>query len=79
MAARAGGGSPSRGAIAALLALSLLFGAGGGAAATILLLDGLSGGDITTQIRQTLVSEQSAIVTVAGDAVVPGVPAVVPS
>lgn len=62
---RAGGGSPSRGAIAALLALSLLFGAGGGAAATILLLDGLSGGDITTQIRQTLVSEQSAIVTVA--------------
>lgn len=40
-------------------------GAGGGAAATILLLDGLSGGDITTQIRQTLVSEQSAIVAVA--------------
>jgi S1-C subfamily serine protease len=48
-----------------MLALSLLFGAGGGAAATILLLNGLSGGDITTQIRQTLVSEQSAIVTVA--------------
>jgi S1-C subfamily serine protease len=48
-----------------MLALSLLFGAGGGAAATILLLDGLSGGDITTQIRQTLVSEQSAIVAVA--------------
>ena len=48
-----------------MLALSLLFGAGGGAAATILLLDGLSGTDITTQIRQTLVSEQSAIVGVA--------------
>jgi S1-C subfamily serine protease len=48
-----------------MLALSLLFGAGGGAAATILLLDGLTGGDITTQIRQTLVSEQSAIVAVA--------------
>jgi S1-C subfamily serine protease len=48
-----------------MLALSLLFGAGGGAAATVLLLNGLSGGDITTQIRQTLVSEQSAIVTVA--------------
>ena len=48
-----------------MLALSLLFGAGGGAAATILLLDGLSGSDITTQIRQTLVSEQSAIVGVA--------------
>ena len=48
-----------------MLALSLLFGAAGGAGATILLLDGLSGGDITTQIRQTLVSEQSAIVTVA--------------
>jgi len=62
---RAGTGSLSRGAIAGMLALSLLFGAGGGAAATILLLDGLSGGDITTQIRQTLVSEQSAIVAVA--------------
>lgn len=62
---RAGTGSLSRGAIAALLALSLLFGAAGGAGATILLLDGLSGGDITTQIRQTLVSEQSAIVAVA--------------
>jgi len=61
---RAGTGSLSRGAIAGMLALSLLFGAGGGAAAT-LLLDGLSGGDITTQIRQTLVSEQSAIVAVA--------------
>jgi S1-C subfamily serine protease len=48
-----------------MLALSLLFGAAGGAGATILLLDGLSGGDITTQIRQTLVSEQSAIVAVA--------------
>jgi S1-C subfamily serine protease len=48
-----------------MLALSLLFGAGGGAVATVLLLDGLSGGDITTQIRQTLVSEQSAIVAVA--------------
>ena len=62
---RSGTGSLSRGAIAALLALSLLFGAAGGAGATILLLDGLSGGDITTQIRQTLVSEQSAIVAVA--------------
>lgn len=62
---RGGTGSLSRGAIAGMLALSLLFGAGGGAAATILLLDGLSGGDITTQIRQTLVSEQSAIVAVA--------------
>jgi S1-C subfamily serine protease len=48
-----------------MLSLSLLFGAGGGAAATILLLDGFSGADITTQIRQTLVSEQSAIVAVA--------------
>lgn len=62
---RASTGPLSRGAIAGMLALSLLFGAGGGAAATILLLNGLSGGDITTQIRQTLVSEQSAIVTVA--------------
>ncbi|MFM9165966.1 MAG: S1C family serine protease [Candidatus Limnocylindrus sp.] len=62
---RGGTGSLSRGAIAGMLALSLLFGSGGGAAATILLLDGLSGGDITTQIRQTLVSEQSAIVAVA--------------
>lgn len=62
---RTGTGSLNRGAIAGMLALSLLFGAGGGAAATILLLDGLSGGDITTQIRQTLVSEQSAIVAVA--------------
>jgi len=62
---RAGTGSLSGSAIAGMLALSLLFGAGGGAAATILLLDGLSGGDITTQIRQTLVSEQSAIVAVA--------------
>lgn len=62
---RAGTGSLSRGAIVGMLALSLLFGAGGGAAATILLLDGFSGGDITTQIRQTLVSEQSAIVAVA--------------
>ena len=58
-------GSLNRTAIAGGLALSLLFGAGGGAAATIILLDGLSGGDITTQIRQTLVSEQSAIVAVA--------------
>lgn len=62
---RAGTGPLSRGAIAGLLALSLLFGAGGGAVATVLLLDGLSGGSITTQIRQTLVSEQSAIVAVA--------------
>lgn len=62
---RASAGPLSRGAIAGMLALSLLFGAGGGAAATVLLLNGLSGGDITTQIRQTLVSEQSAIVTVA--------------
>ncbi len=48
-----------------MLALSLIFGAAGGAAATIFLLGGLSRGDITTQIRQTLVSEQSAIVAVA--------------
>jgi len=48
-----------------MLALSLLFGAAGGAVATVLLLDGFSGGDISTQIRQTLVSEQSAIVEVA--------------
>jgi S1-C subfamily serine protease len=62
---RASTGPLSRGAIAGLLALSLLFGAAGGAVATVLLLDGLSGGSITTQIRQTLVSEQSAIVAVA--------------
>ncbi|MBU6256696.1 MAG: trypsin-like peptidase domain-containing protein [Chloroflexi bacterium] len=62
---RAGTGSLSRGAVIGMLSLSLLFGAGGGAAATILLLDGFSGADITTQIRQTLVSEQSAIVAVA--------------
>jgi len=62
---RASTRSISRGAIAGMLALSLIFGAAGGAAATIFLLGGLSGGDITTQIRQTLVSEQSAIVAVA--------------
>ena len=55
---RAGTGSLSRGAIAGLLALSLLFGAGGGAVATVLLLDGLSGGSISTQIRQTLFCKQ---------------------
>ncbi|CAB4808647.1 unannotated protein [freshwater metagenome] len=55
-----------RRAILGLLALSLIFGAAGGAGATVLLLGGLNGsGDIGTQIRQTLVSEQSATVSVA--------------
>jgi S1-C subfamily serine protease len=59
-------GEIGRRAILGLLALSLTFGAAGGAGATVLLLGGLNGsGDIGTQIRQTLVSEQSAIVSVA--------------
>jgi len=50
-----------------LLAISLAAGAAGGAGATVALLGGFDqlGGDLTTQIRQTLVSEQSAIVRVA--------------
>ena len=55
-----------RRAILGLLALSLIFGAAGGAGATLLLLGGFSGsGDISERIRQTLVSEQSATVSVA--------------
>ena len=55
-----------RRAILGLLAVSLIFGAAGGAGATVLLLGGLNGsGDIGEQIRQTLVSEQSATVSVA--------------
>ena len=55
-----------RRAILGLLAASLIFGAAGGAGATVLLLGGLNGGgDIGEQIRQTLVSEQSATVSVA--------------
>jgi serine protease Do len=49
-----------------LLALSIIFGAAGGAGATYFVLGGAQGnGDIVTQIRQTLTSEQSAIVNVA--------------
>ena len=49
-----------------LLALSIIFGAAGGAGATYFVLGGSGeGGDIVTQIRQTLTSEQSAIVNVA--------------
>ena len=60
------GGGISRGALVGLLALSLVFGAAGGAGTTMLLLGGVnSGGDIATQIHQTLLSEQSAIVSVA--------------
>jgi len=53
--------------LAGFLALAMLFGAVGGAGATIILLGGFgpNGSDLTTQIRQTLVSEQSAIVAVA--------------
>ena len=55
-----------RRAILGLLALSLIFGAAGGAGATVLLLGGFTGsGDISERIRQTLVSEQSATVSVA--------------
>jgi serine protease Do len=55
-----------RRAILGLLALSLIFGAAGGAGATLLLLGGFNGsGDISERIRQTLVSEQSATVSVA--------------
>jgi S1-C subfamily serine protease len=53
-------------ATAGLLAISIIFGAAGGAGATYFLLGGSQGsGDIVTQIRQTLTSEQSAIVNVA--------------
>ena len=53
-------------ATAGLLALSIIFGAAGGAGATYFVLGGSEGsGDIVTQIRQTLTSEQSAIVNVA--------------
>jgi S1-C subfamily serine protease len=49
-------------ATAGLLALSIIFGAAGGAGATYFVQ---GSGDIVTQIRQTLTSEQSAIVNVA--------------
>jgi len=53
-------------ATAGLLAISIIFGAAGGAGATYFVLGGNQGsGDIVTQIRQTLTSEQSAIVNVA--------------
>ncbi len=53
-------------ATAGLLAISIIFGAVGGAGATYFVLGGNQGsGDIVTQIRQTLTSEQSAIVNVA--------------
>ena len=59
-------GALSRRVVLGLLSLSLIFGATGGAGATVLLLGGLNGnGDIGTQIRQTLVSEQSATISVA--------------
>lgn len=62
-----GAGALRRRAVVGLLVLSAAFGAVGGAGATVALLGGLgrNGGDLTTQIRQTLVSEQSAIVGVA--------------
>ena len=52
-------------AVVGIVAASIAFGSIGGAGATVLLLDGLRGADLPEQIRQTLVSEQSAIVTVA--------------
>ena len=53
-------------AVVGILALSIIFGAAGGAGATYFVLGGGQGsGDIVTQIRQTLTSEQSAIVNVA--------------
>ena len=59
-------GPLSRRAVVGIVAASLVFGSIGGAGATVLLLDGgLRGADLPGQIRQTLVSEQSAIVTVA--------------
>ena len=59
-------GAIGRQAILGLLAVSLIFGAAGGAGATVLLLGGLNvSGDIGESIRQTLVSEQSATVSVA--------------
>ena len=49
-----------------VLVASIIFGAAGGAGATYFVLGGGQGnGDIVTQIRQTLTSEQSAIVNVA--------------
>lgn len=59
------GGHLSRRAVVGIVVASLAFGSIGGAGATVLLLDGLRGTDDPGQIRQTLVSEQSAIVTVA--------------
>lgn len=59
-------GGVGRRLVLGLLALSLIFGAAGGAGATFLVLGGLSGeSDLGTQIRQTLISEQSATVNVA--------------
>jgi S1-C subfamily serine protease len=59
-------GAIGRRAILGLLAVSLIFGAAGGAGATVVLLGGLNeSGDIGESIRQTLVSEQSATVSVA--------------
>ena len=58
-------GRLSRRAVVGIVAASIAFGSIGGAGATVLLLDGLRGADLPEQIRQTLVSEQSAIVTVA--------------
>ena len=59
-------GAIGRRAILGLLAVSLIFGAAGGAGATVLLLGGLNeSGNIGESIRQTLVSEQSATVSVA--------------
>jgi S1-C subfamily serine protease len=59
-------GPLSRRAVVGIVAASLAFGSIGGVGATVLLLDGgLRGADLPGQIRQTLVSEQSAIVTVA--------------
>ena len=59
-------GAIGRRAFLGLLAVSLIFGAAGGAGATVLLLGGLNeSGDIGESIRQTLVSEQSATVSVA--------------
>ncbi len=59
-------GGVGRRLVLGLLALSLIFGAAGGAGATFLVLGGLSGeSELGTQIRQTLISEQSATVNVA--------------
>ena len=59
-------GGVGRRLVLGLLALSLIFGAAGGAGATFLVIGGLSGeSELGTQIRQTLISEQSATVNVA--------------